>query len=138
VRSESDEVIEAEAQRFRQAIVAALPLDDVVLDHFPHGTCGDVAILLGEFFYRTWLGEWTYRSGIRDDHTHAWLERDGVTVDITADQFPDVDQAVIVTRASTWHDTFTPAAGDQHPALISSYDLRTQQRLRLLFSRIGP
>jgi hypothetical protein len=41
--------VTAKATEFRRAIVDALPIDDVVLDSFPDGTCGDVAPLLGEY-----------------------------------------------------------------------------------------
>lgn len=35
---------------------------------------------------------------------HVWIVVDGITVDITADQFPDVTEKVIVTRHSPWHE----------------------------------
>ena len=44
--------------------------------------------------------------GINGRHSHAWLEADGVIVDITADQFPEVDDKIIVTSHSDWHGTF--------------------------------
>ncbi len=34
---------------------------------------------------------------------HVWMVIDGVTVDITADQFPNMTEKVIVTRNSSWH-----------------------------------
>ncbi|MBP0454054.1 hypothetical protein J5Y04_31605 [Kitasatospora sp. RG8] len=41
---------------------------------------------------------------------HALLEREGLIVDITADQFPDSPgSAVWVTRDRTWHARFAPA-----------------------------
>ena len=36
--------------------------------------------------------------------THAWLELDGLVIDITADQFDQ--EPVVVTRRSTWHRGF--------------------------------
>lgn len=44
--SYNDQVADATAN-FWNAIVASLPLKDVVMDKFPAGTCGDTAILLG-------------------------------------------------------------------------------------------
>jgi len=66
--------------------------------------------------------------GMRNGPTHAWIERDGVIVDITADQFDDVEQAVIVTADRTWHDQFK---GDtvMGPARIDSYDPRSEAEL---------
>lgn len=36
---------------------------------------------------------------------HVWMQVDGVTVDITADQFPDIEEQAIVSRSSPWHDS---------------------------------
>lgn len=35
--------------------------------------------------------------------SHAWLQSGELIVDITADQFPDVDARVIVLERSAWH-----------------------------------
>ncbi len=40
--------------------------------------------------------------------THAWVERYGLIVDITADQFPDVSEPVVLTTNRTWHDARFP------------------------------
>jgi len=47
--------------------------------------------LLAQYFRDLGLGEWEYVSGIRssDEQSHAWLEKDGWIVDMTADQFDD-------------------------------------------------
>ena len=49
---------------------------------------------------------WDYVSARRGERTHAWLERDGVIVDITADQFDDAKCSVIVTTDDSWHRQF--------------------------------
>lgn len=38
--------------------------------------------------------------------SHGWPERCGVIVDITADQFSDKTETVIVTDDPTWHRSF--------------------------------
>jgi hypothetical protein len=44
--------------------------------------------------------------------THAWVERDGLIIDITADQFVDVAEPVLLTTDRTWHDVrFPPIPG---------------------------
>jgi hypothetical protein len=70
------------------------------LSEFPSGACGNASPLLAQYFHDLGLGEWEYVSGIRscDQHSHAWLEKDGWIVDITADQFDDVDQEVLLTK----------------------------------------
>jgi hypothetical protein len=76
---------------------------------FPHGSCGDTVLLLGAFFidklgvtFGHVYGEWG--TSVEDFATHAWIERNGVVIDITADQFNEIDERVIVRRKSDWHD----------------------------------
>jgi hypothetical protein len=120
VPREEDSVVEGRALWFRLAIRDALRLGDVALDDFPNGACGDCALLLGEYLFNGVPGKWSYRSGIRDGHTDAWLDKEGLAVDITADQFPDIEERVIVTSYSAWHAYCTHVSGDGQPALIDS------------------
>jgi hypothetical protein len=76
--------------------------------HFPEGSCDDTALLLGAFLienheapFTDVYGEW---GAAESFGTHAWIERNGLIVDITADQFDDIDERVIVTTVSAWHD----------------------------------
>ncbi|MET7372535.1 hypothetical protein [Micromonospora arida] len=106
--SQDQEALKAVVAGFRVALeLGDLPL--VSLAAFPHGSCGDVCELLGQFLIDSGFGEWRYCSGQRDDSffTHAWLERDGLILDITADQFPDIDQPVLLTRGRAWHNQFS-------------------------------
>ncbi|RNL60664.1 hypothetical protein EFK50_20355 [Nocardioides marmoriginsengisoli] len=72
-------------------------------------------MLLGEYLRESGLGDFHTRSGVREcdgeRRTHAWMVQDGLIVDITADQFPDACAAVIVTRDSSWHQSWLPAGG---------------------------
>ena len=70
------------------------------MKNFPHGSCGDTSILLGQYFFDQSLGLWEYASGERepDLHSHAWLERDGLIVDITADQVSPAVAKVRIVR----------------------------------------
>ncbi len=55
------------------------------------------------------MGEWSITTGWRDgrDRSHAWLERDGWIVDITANQFvSEVEEPVLMLRESSWHRTW--------------------------------
>lgn len=45
-------------------------------------------------------------AGIGGISTRVWLERGGVIVDVTADQFRGIREKVIVTRKSKWHATW--------------------------------
>jgi len=79
----------------------------ITFRYFPKGSCGDAALLLRAFLLERGLGTFRYALGWldRDDgrHSHAWLEAGGIVVDITADQFPEIDEEVIVTENSPWH-----------------------------------
>ncbi|MCU1588875.1 MAG: hypothetical protein JWP11_131 [Frankiales bacterium] len=72
--------------------------------------------MLGQYLRDRGLGDWTYRTGRDPDgHTHAWLERDGTLLDITADQFHDGQPSVVLTTDPSWHSRFTPF-GQPRPA----------------------
>lgn len=105
---------EAEVLQVARRVRAALESGDYArpgLRSFPRGACGDASRLLGLYLEALGLGKWTYVQGEAGGEmfaTHAWLEQDGLIVDITADQFDDVTEAVIVTRDRGWHDRRFP------------------------------
>ncbi|MER5642660.1 hypothetical protein ABT095_37705 [Kitasatospora sp. NPDC002227] len=84
----------------------------VGLQDFPTGACLDSSLLLTEYLKDHGLRGWKCLAGERPykpalPESHAWLERDGLIVDITSDQFEDSPgPAVWVTRDRTWHAQF--------------------------------
>lgn len=112
---ESAKRVRCSALRFREAIES---LRDSGLDEFftmfPRGTCGDTSELLGTWLSENGFGEFFYICGERGTFedggwfSHAWIEQDGWIVDITADQFPEVSDRIIVCHRaeSVWHATF--------------------------------
>lgn len=78
----------------------------ISLHKFPKGSCLDATLLLGTYLRSLGLGEFLYESGWRENHSHAWLEKDGLIIDITADQFEDQNIRTIVTYNSAWHSSF--------------------------------
>lgn len=58
---------------------------------FPRGSCGDASPLLGLFLYNSGFGTTNYVCGEKNrgyySESHAWLEKDGLYIDITGDQF---------------------------------------------------
>ena len=84
--------------QFRNAIISygikKLPIS---FHEFPLGSCGDVSLILGKYFDEMGLGQFDYVCGEIDGKTHAWLEKDGIIVDITADQFNEIADEIIVT-----------------------------------------
>ncbi|HEX6367580.1 MAG TPA: hypothetical protein VF006_01530 [Longimicrobium sp.] len=107
--------IRQHAAAFRRALEAVAPGSCAsALRQFPLGSCGDVTDLLGTYLGEKGAGEFDYILGEKRRPekrggylSHAWLERDGLIVDITADQFPEVSEPVIVTSASPWHRSFS-------------------------------
>lgn len=96
------------ASRFRRALEDPEGLQFPSLQRFPAGACGDASDLLARFLLDEGLGEWEHVSG-RDatGQTHAWIERNGFIVDITADQFCDVGEPVTATTERSWHERFS-------------------------------
>lgn len=70
----------------------------ITLCNFPHGSCGDASLLLGEFLTDRGFGKFHYVLGELNQASHAWLQKDGLVVDITADQFPGNLDPVIVKK----------------------------------------
>lgn len=102
-----DRVVHA-ALKFRHALQEPEGLECPSLQRFPAGACGDTSDLLARFLLDEGLGEWDHVSGCdTTGQTHAWIEREGWIVDITADQFGDVGEPVTVTTERQWHERFS-------------------------------
>jgi hypothetical protein len=73
---------------------------------FPHGSCGDTCLMLGSYLDESGFGFFDYVCGIRNECSHAWLEKNGIIVDITADQFVDCDIEVYVGQKNSFYQSF--------------------------------
>lgn len=78
------------------------------LQHFPKECCHYGCTHLGAFLFEQGFKQIQKMKGERPDKErasdcHLWLEVSGVTVDITAYQFEDIEEKVIVTSQSPWH-----------------------------------
>jgi hypothetical protein len=94
---------------FRQAIeIAKENMDLEQFKSFPLGTCSDVSVLLGMILMKNGYGHFHLVCGEigEQDQTHAWLEKNDLIIDITADQFPEIKNKVIISRDSSWHNSF--------------------------------
>ncbi len=107
------------ATRVRLALECA-PGDELP-DHwtaFPRGTCGDTSLVLCAFLAEAGFAGFELVCGERgsqEDGTyssHAWLQRDQLVVDITADQFVDGPGPVVVAEGSEWHRGFYVSSKD--------------------------
>ena len=120
------------ATQFRQMIENADRSNlTVEFKNFPFGSCGDASILLAQYLTDSGYETPIYVSGQLVEPTglpgHAWLELDGVIIDITADGFEPHMPKVVVAENSDWHNQFDRL--DEHPAAIHGYDDYTASRL---------
>jgi len=100
------------AERFREAIKKCdkteLPLS---LSDYPTGSCADASMLLGTYFKDNGIDGFMFIKGKRGEgdalETHYWLEKGDMLVDITADQFGDINEKIVITETSSaWHSAF--------------------------------
>jgi hypothetical protein len=95
------------ATNFRNAIIEvkdSSPLES--LRKFPVGACGDAALLLGHHLNDLGYEHVLRISGYKGDQSHAWVQIKGLIIDITAYQYGDIDEEVIVTNDDKWHREF--------------------------------
>lgn len=110
------------------------------LHKFPHGCCGDATLLLGTYLIQKGYAPFYYMLGKRDNSmdenlsSHAWLEQNGIIVDITSDQFTDGPGKCIVCHDSNWHASF--AGMPQHVADYRIFNLRTFAILEAAYKAI--
>ena len=101
------------AQRVRTAL-QSIPLTErpEEFSNFPKGACGSSSLILGAVLVDNGHTNFIYVCGERpspDDTqivSHAWLADRDLVVDITADQFNDAPEALVVAIGSSWHKSF--------------------------------
>ncbi|XOU94450.1 MAG: hypothetical protein ACNFW9_00100 [Candidatus Kerfeldbacteria bacterium] len=109
------------------------------LRNFPKDSCGESSLLLGKYLNDMNQGIFEYTLGeIRNNNnnsyqSHAWLQKENIFVEITADQFPDVELPPYVTIDNPWYDKFKILESKEKDIekqtkytkarLLSSYDL---------------
>jgi len=124
------------AKRLRAAIEACdLGTLPITFHEFPRGSCGDASLILAKHLKDNGQKGFAYVCGMRDGHSHAWLERDGLIVDITGDQFADNEDPVCVSRRSAWHAQFEIDREDLSD--IDLYDDFTRFNLGAAFETIS-
>ncbi|PLV12574.1 hypothetical protein [Pseudomonas guariconensis] len=100
------------------------------LESFPRGCCGVACELLGDYL-NTQLGlQVEYVCGERDGSSHAWLELDGLVIDITGDQF-DGRPPVFLAARDDWYTSWEEESRHFASHLPSAWTYR-EERLVLL------
>ena len=87
----------------------------VGFEQFPYGSCGDTCEVLAEILGELGYGSFRYICGVNDaGQSHAWLKQESIIIDITADQFENIDESVYLGVSNEWYDSFEII--DEHPA----------------------
>lgn len=133
------------ASRFRVAIIDAAKKDNLktlshLFDNFPRGCCKDTCILLGQYLKEQGHGDFKYvhanrKNESREDVYHSWLKRGNFIIDITADQFKDVHEPVIVGEEHPLHKSFT-IINEEHDANLGIYDSPNEPILRAMYATV--
>ncbi len=125
------------ATRFRAALLACDRNSlSITLRNFPNGACGDASYLLAKYLKQKGCGQFDYVLGERrkDQHSHAWLEQDGIIVDITANQFDNQVKEVLVTSDRSWHQQFEE--NGRHVADFERFDKHTLLDLGASYNQV--
>ena len=105
----------------------------ITFSNFPSGACGDAVLVLGTHLKDLGFGEFQYMLGDYGNKnenfwsSHAWLQLDDLVIDITADQFPDIEEKIIVSDKSEWHRNLNGEA--KNIADYRIYDMQTSVTL---------
>ena len=124
------------ARNFRHAIESLDATDYESSSHFkefPKGCCGDSSDLLRHHLYSVDITS-EYICGMDKNGSHAWLESNGFIIDITADQFDEINERIIITKDRRWHSTFK----NQHREKEKNdgFNKRARERLMVLYQKI--
>jgi len=126
--------IKKEVKKFRRAInkcdKSKMP---IVFKYFPHGSCEDTTLILGEYLNQKKLGNYKCISGETEyGLTHAWLEIEDYVIDITSDQFINRPE-VFISKNTRWYRKFIHK---KEVYKIINYDKKTRRQLFMVLNYI--
>ena len=94
---------------------------------FPHGACLTSIIVLAQYLLRfDDKNEFLIVRGWNQNTSHAWLEYNGYAIDVTADQFPEIDEPVYITADRKFHSQFRY---ERKTEKLSEYTLNYDERV---------
>ena len=123
-------LIELLARKFRLAIEKT---GNSLFNNFPFGCCGEASKLLQKYLSTNCI-ETVYVWGRWGEQSHGWLEHDSLIIDITADQFPDIFENVIVTYDRSWHTKFKYQ--DKYIVDFEKFESMPRERFRAKYNTI--
>jgi hypothetical protein len=120
----------AECLKVRKALENAAKCNmvpDQMFCLFPHGACLTSTIVLAQYLFRfDDKKEFLIVRGWNQNTSHAWLEYNGYAIDVTADQFPEIDEPVYITADRKFHSQFQY---ERKTAKLSEYTLTYDERV---------
>jgi len=102
------DIIREYSLEFREAIEKLNESEITNSKHFlrfPRGCCGDASDLLAKYLLSKGI-ETSYDWGMYNGQSHGWLVYHNYLIDITADQFDEINEKVVVTNDATWYLKF--------------------------------
>ncbi len=101
--------IQKAVRHFRRAMEQCHEQFGLPFESFPRGCCGDSSELLAAYLKDEGFGEFAYVFGWsgEEDSSHAWLEKDGIIIDVTTDQFSGRENSPMITDDQEWHSRFS-------------------------------
>ena len=109
----------------------------VDFENFPFRSGVGASILLAQYLIDLGYGIPTYVRGElygRIPWAHAWIELDGIILDITLDGLYADQPPVIVTEDSYWHEIFKRL--DENPVAIHVFNKRNASMLQAAYHEI--
>lgn len=91
------------------------------MQSFPSSCCGVVSEILGDYLNSQLELQVEYVCGEKDGGTHAWLELEGVLIDITSDQFEGRTR-VYIGANDDWYSAWAVASRQpaiHHPSAVT-------------------
>lgn len=107
---------------------------------FPKGCCGDTSVLLWKYLQIKFNGRFDryikYKCGIKKQ-SHAWLEyQDGIIIDITADQFSDINEPVVITTDNRYYNVFKKRSEQEEVSDFYKFEKNCKERLIKIYNLI--
>lgn len=117
------------AKEMRIALEKASKLSSSLVMTFPNGCCGTASDFLSKYLEQNGIRT-TYVAGMKTNRiTHAWLEYDDLIIDITADQFPEIDEKVLVSRNRHWYEQYERISRSEAYDFLDVNSLDRQDRI---------
>lgn len=124
------------AEQFHDAINQIKDRLPIQFQSFPHGSCGDTSLLLARYLSVHGFADITYVAGVDGCQSHVWLEWSDYIIDVTAYQFPGVQDRVMVTTDRRFHSQFNEDLL-RHVADYRLCDAQTRDELDIVYHRIA-